>query len=175
MTLQQAKSHLWIVNEDFDERLGLALKAAIDYCETVTGRVLRVSKTVVQSYDGWPCSPVRFDYQPAYSITSVTYYDADNAQQTVSASNYRLVQGNVGAVLELDADYSKPTVYERADAVQVTYLAGYEDLSNVPDAAKYAILLTLETQWGGKTNIEADAVERSVGSLLATIDVGAYR
>lgn len=176
VSLQESKTHLYLVNEDQDARVSLALSAAVDYCESVTGRVLRVSHTIVESYDGWPCSPVGFDYQPVYEISSVKYYDADNAQQTVSSSNYRLVQGNTGAVLEFDQDYTFPTTYDRSDAVQVTYLAGYSDVATVPAAAKQAVLLKLQQDWGDVENtVQANALERSIKQLLASVDTGAYR
>ena len=175
VSLQQAKLHLRIASDDLDEAVSLNLHAAIDYCERVTARVLRVSHTVVQSYSQWPCSPLRSDWQPARSITSVTYYDADNAQQTVSSSDYRLIQGNAGAILEFDQDYTYPTLYDRSDAVQVTYLAGYASMADVPATAKKAILLKLKLDWGDTPPAELVCIERSLAYELASFDTGTYR
>lgn len=176
MSLQEAKSHLRIVSGDLDASIQLALNAAVDYCERIVGRSLRVSHTLVQSYKCFPCNPVRFDRQPVKAITSVTYYDGDGAQQTVSSSDYRLVASSDAAgFLEFDDDYSFPTTDDRADCVQITYTAGYADVASVPAAAKWAILLYLEATWGDKTPIEQTASERAVTSLLGSVDWGCYR
>lgn len=175
VTKQEAKAHLYLVNDDLDGRLDLALKAAIEYCESVTGRVLRVSYTVVQTYEGWPCAPVRFDWQPAYEISHIKYYDADNTLQTVSSSLYRLSQGNAASKLEFDEDFTYPSLYDRQDAVQVTYLAGYQTIANVPANAKAAVLLALERDWGDALPADAPRIERSLATLLGSIDTGAYR
>lgn len=175
VSLQEAKLHLRIASEDLDDGVDLALRAAVEYCEAVTGRVLRVSYTVVQSYAGWPCLPVRFDWNPAYSISHVKYYDADNTLQTVSSSLYRLSQGNAASVLEFDEDFTYPTFYDRRDAVQVTYLAGYATVSDVPACAKHAVLLALERDWGDTPANEVPRIERALAAKLAAVDTGGYR
>lgn len=175
VTLQQAKNQLDIVNQDDDDEIRLCLNAAVDYCERVTGRSLRVSHTVVQSYSQWPCSPVRFDWQPAYTVSSVKYYDTDNTEQTVSSSLYRLVQGNVASKLEFDQDFTFPSLYARSDAVKVTYLAGYSTISDVPAAAQKAVLLVLENTYGNVEGVMPGPLERAIATLLTSVDTGAYR
>lgn len=175
VTVQQAKNQLDIVNDDDDLEIRLCLGAAIDYCERVTGRSLRVSHTVVQSYSQWPCAPVCFEWQPAYSITHVKYYDSDDAIQTVSSSLYRLIKGNAASKMEWRRDFARPALSDRSDAVQVTYLAGYADIADVPDAAKKAVLLVLENTWGNVEGVMPGPLERSIGTLLAAVDTGAYR
>lgn len=175
VTLQQAKNQLDIVNDDNDAEIRLCLDAAIDYCERVTGRSLRVSHTVTQSYSQWPCAPVRFDWQPAYSISSVKYYDADDTLQTVDSDDYRLIQSNVASVLEFGQAFAFPATYDRSDAVQVTYLAGYATVSDVPACARHAILLALQKDWGSTPVNEIPRIERALATKLAAIDTGAYR
>lgn len=175
LTRQQVKLHLRIANDDLDEAVDLALRSAVEYCEAVTGRVLRVSYTVVQSHNRWPCAPVRFDWQPAYSISHVKYYDADNTLQTVSSSLYRLSQGNAASTLEFDQDFTYPALYSRSDAVQVTYLAGYSSVANIPPNALGSILLCIEKNWGDTAPADIPRIERALSATLSSIDIGAYR
>ena len=159
-----------------DAAVNLALESAVEFCEQVTGHVLRVSYTVDQSYPGWPCNPIRFDRQHVYSISSVGYYDADNSSQTVDSANYRLQESSDGAsYLEIDSDFSAPDLYARNDAVVVTYLAGYSSISDVPTAAKMAILLQLQLNWGDLTPAESEATRRSRDEFLSSISWGCYR
>lgn len=176
VTLEEAKAHLKLEGGDDDEEVAALLEAAVEVCETDCGRSFRVSQTLTQKYDGWPCSPVRFDRQPVTAITSVTYRDADDATQTLNASNYRLlVSSEAAAVLEFDEDFTAPTLNGRADAVTVTYTAGYASLDDVPHRAKAAIRLKLSELYGNLEGREVDATNRSYGELINGLGWGCYR
>lgn len=176
VTLAEAKTHLRLLSDGLDTEVVALLEAATEYCESVCGRSLRVSQTLTQKYDGWPCSPIRFDRQPVTAITSVTYYDTDDASQTVSSSNYRLLASSeAAAVLEFDSEFTRPTLSDRADAVTVTYTAGYASLDVVPARAKAAVNLKLAELFGNLDERSLLANERSIGSLLGTLDWGCYR
>lgn len=176
VTLAEAKTHLRLLSDDLDTEVDALLEAAVEYCETVCGRSLRVSQTITQKYDGWPCSPVRFDRQPVTAITSVTYYDANDVSQTVNASNYRLlVSSEAAALLEFDTDFSRPTASSRADSVTITYVAGYAAIADVPQRAKAAIKLKLAELFGNLDERMVAANERSIASLLGTLEWGCYR
>lgn len=176
VTLAEAKEHLRILSDDLDVEIQAALEAAIEYCESVVGRSLRVSHTLTQTYCQWPCSPVRFDRQPVKSITSVTYCDDDGASQTVSTSDYRLQPStNAGAVLEWDDGFSYPSLDARLNAVTITYVAGYADIASVPAMAKYAVKLKLKELFGDMGEREQAATVRACDALLSQIEWGAYR
>ena len=78
---------------------------------------------------------MKFDREPVLSVTSVKYYDASNALQTLASSYYRLHQQSETAA-ELgwdDTTFTTPSLYDRDDAVQITYAVGY---ATVPATAK---------------------------------------
>lgn len=176
VTLEEAKTHLRLLSDDLDTEVAALLEAATEYCETVCGRSLRVSQTLTQKYDGWPCGVVRFDRQPVTAISSVTYYDDDDASQTVSSSNYRLMASSeAAAFLEFDDDFTKPTLSDRADAVTVTYTAGYASIADVPARAKAAVNMKLAELFGNLEERMLPANERAIASLLGTLDWGCYR
>lgn len=176
VTLAEAKDHLRILHDDLDVEIQAALEAAIEYCEAASGRGLRIGQTLSQKYSGWPCNPVRFDRQPVKSISSVTYYDAAGASQTLASSNYRLQHStNAGALLEWVDDFTQPSLADRDDAVTITYIAGYTDIASVPAMAKYAIKLKLAEIFGDLNEREFASTQRSCDDLLRMIDWGCYR
>lgn len=190
VSLDEAKAHLRVLNEDYDVLVQSLIEAATEYCETHTGRSLRVSQTLTQKYRQWPCNPVRFDRQPvlenvpesepAEAATVVQYYDANGDLQEVDAENYRLHQSSeAAAYLEFDSGFTRPTLESRDDAVVITYLAGYGDVASVPHRAKQAILL-LMGHWFWQGNAEDQGkpnsdVPPAVTALLGSLDPGVYR
>ena len=180
VSLTDAKSQLGIYHNDLDGNIRTALESAIAYCETRTGRALRESETIVQGYPQWPVRRVCFVRQPVRSITSVTYWPESGSQQTISASEYRLIAStNAGSHLEFDDNFNQPGLDTRDDAVQVTYVAGYATEGSgepqVPPQAKQAVLLRLQHDWGELMPREQEAARKSVDSLLASIEWGCYR
>jgi len=173
VTLEEAKAHLRLLSSDLDVHVEGLLEAAVEYCESVIGRSLRTSTTLTQTYDGWPCNPVRFDRQPVLAIGSVKYRDPDDTEHTVTSNNYRLLPSSeASAVLEFDEGFVPETLAGRADAVTVTYVAGYED---PPARAKAAILLKLSELFGNLDERKVTANERSINTLLGSLDWGCYR
>ena len=75
---------------------------------------------------------------PLIYVQSVQYFDADNTLQTVSASDYYVTDDAVPELRFVSA-FSAPTVYDRPDAVRVTYVTGYLGDGSPPSAqAEYA-------------------------------------
>ena len=180
VSLAEAKQHLRVVSEDHDTYIQSLLEAATEYCESVTGRALRISHTLTQKYRDWPCNPVRFDRQPVTAITHVKYYDADGVEQTLSSSNYRLHPSSEAAgYVEWDDDFARPSLDSRDDAITITYTAGYATIAAVPTRAKHAIQLLIG-HWfehGEAVNIGniTSEVPMATTALLQSMDWGCYR
>ena len=176
LSLADARDALRIDGSELDTQVDALLKTAQLWCESVTSRSLRVTRTVTQTYSQWPCNPIRFDWQPVKAITSITYYDEDGNSQTVSSSNYRLIESSEGAAIaEFDADFSLPSVEVRRDAITITYTAGYDDLDSVPDDAKTAIRLKLRDLFGDMEEGEAKANARCLMSIIEPLKWRPYR
>lgn len=174
--LGEAKLHLRIEGGDLDIEVQAALEDAVDYCEAVSGRALRESVTVVQTYSEWPSDPIQFNRHPVKSIASVKYQDADNAEQTVLAANYRLHKSTeAAAYLVFDSDFLRPDIYFREDAIAITYVAGYDSIPVVPPRAKRLIKLKLSEFFGNLDERKVEANRRACDDLLRSIDWGAYR
>lgn len=113
------------------------ISAAFDYCEGHTRRAIGKQRFVLTA--------TRFDeYQlshPAWEIESVEYFDESNAQQTLPSSEYYLSMQTTPARIKLMPGKSWPTVYDRPDAVKITYISG-----DAPESIKHAITL-LVAHW----------------------------
>jgi uncharacterized phiE125 gp8 family phage protein len=141
VTLTEAKLQCRVDHTDDDTLIGLLISAATAYLDGyagVLGRAL-VTQTWRQDLESFS-DPLRLALGPVASITSVTYYDADNAVQTLAGTVYGLFSDEFGAYLALKPDQTFPSVYSRRDAISVTYVAGVAD-SAVPAPIKHAILL----------------------------------
>jgi uncharacterized phiE125 gp8 family phage protein len=138
VTLAEAKAHLRVDFDDDDGLISGLVAAAAGYLDGpdgILGRALlpqTLALTLADAPPGdtWlPCGPVT-------SVTSVTYYDLDNAPQTFSDSDYSLIEGIDTVTLEPLATW--PSTFARLDAFTITYEAGD---STVPAAIRQAALL----------------------------------
>jgi uncharacterized phiE125 gp8 family phage protein len=187
VSLAEAKSHLRVLNGESDVHIESLIAAATEYCEGVTGRSLRVSETVVQTFDCWPGCRIQLDRQPVLAVSSLKYYDDLNAQQTVVSTNYRLHKSrNAAAYFEIDGDYLYPSHYSREDAIELTYTAGYAAINDVvaagvvttlgvPATAKSAVKLKTELLFGNVDPRNVENIERAIDALLGQLQWGCYR
>jgi uncharacterized phiE125 gp8 family phage protein len=113
---------------------------------------------------------IRLDYLPAYilldwcpvqSVSSITYYDANNSLQTMSASLYEVDVYSEPAIIRASANATWPTTYDRLNAVAVEFVAGYGVASSVPQDAKHAIKL-LAAHWYINGEAVGDTLTREV-------------
>lgn len=174
VTLAQVYEHLRLDTEGSpethpdDARLLRHITTARQHVEAMTRRAL-IQQTIRLSMpafpvgaDTWAVSSVRntltriirLPRPPIISVSSVTYFDGDNALQTLAASNYYVTDEQVPE-LRFVSSFSTPTLYDRPDALRITYVAGYvpeasppvtqaEYAASVPGALKDAILLGVQ-------------------------------
>jgi len=120
------------------------ISAAREWAEVVTRRAL-VETTYRMDLQGWPaCGVIALPRPPLKTLTHVKYYDGANVLQTLASSSYQ-VSAPIGpwaprAEIRPAAAVSWPSVYDRVDAIQVTYIAGY---ASCPRAVKSAVLILL--------------------------------
>ena len=128
----------------------IVIPAAVTWAETLTGRQL-INATWRLDLDEFPDNdvPITIPRPPLSSITSIKYYDTDGVLQTWASTKYvvhapagpKCLAGSVRPVY----GQSYPTTRdERADAVQITFVAGYGTAStNVPALLRAAMLLVV--------------------------------
>tara|TARA_R100000664_G_scaffold30954_1_gene44062 strand:- start:3759 stop:4415 length:657 start_codon:yes stop_codon:yes gene_type:complete len=89
-------------------------------------------------------------YAPLDSITHVKYYDSSNTQQTWTEDTDYSVNTfiNQKGFIEITKNTTYPTLYDRADAIEIKFKAGYgTGDSDVPEPIKTAILLILGSMY----------------------------
>jgi uncharacterized phiE125 gp8 family phage protein len=173
LTTADAKAHLRVDHSGEDDLIAAYVTAANDMLDAQFGElgralVTQTWKLVMPSLTG-----TYFDLPvpPVQSITSITYYDADNAEQTLSTGVYRLTAQNDSARVDLVDGQSWPVTYSRTDAVTVTYVTGYGNAgTDAPEGIRMAARLLVSHWYDNRSAVtERGAVEvpMAVKFLLA--------
>lgn len=136
VTLQEVKDHLRITHDTQDALLLAYIKSAINDTELHTG--LTLASVTFYGYLPYFNEYNSVKKHPVTAVTSVKYYDENNALQTLAPANYEVDMINFPAVIKITG--TMPSTYERADAVTVEFTAGYTS-ALIPDGIKAAILL----------------------------------
>lgn len=143
------KSHANIAISDDDSLLTSYIMAATELCEQHTHRAL-LPQTWLWALDLFPSASKRelvFPRPPLRSITSVMYVDSAGASQTWASTNYDIDTIAEPGRLVLDPAQPWPdTETGRANAVTLTFVAGYADTNQVPENLKQGIRM-LVAHW----------------------------
>lgn len=136
--LATAKQNSNIEHSDTESYLQILLDAAVEDAENYTGTSI-LNRNVTMEFSCWE-QKYRLPLFPIVSITSVSYFDSEGAEQTLNVADYRLYKnkGNYKLLIKLD---SFPDLDEDLDfPVKVVAVAGYAD-ANMPAFVKSAVLL----------------------------------
>ena len=158
ISLNDVKDHLRVVNDSEDAYLSAILEAAFEVCENYIGYPARLS-TVQWTAQEWPDETLDLSGKPQ-SLTSIKYYDTDNALQTLPTSYYsahaRRDRMRVLFVL------APPTQYDdRLDAIQYNAQMGWLP-GALPAAIRAAVLLTVGDLYEERKN---EVIAASVATL----------
>ena len=174
VTLQEAKAHLLISPNDptHDGYVRQLITTARQEWEHDT-QSLTVTRTVIEKLPGLPAEGTwRFYYRPVESITSITYYDADNAQQTLDSNSYQLDAYN--RYLWYVPGTTLPSTSSRWDAVEVTYVSG----ATIPtEISKHALKLKCDEYFetrGLAPNQMPDRVNKAYEMLVRKYSRASY-
>lgn len=148
VSLAECKRDLRILDSDEDSYITELIAEAVDYVDGYQG--LLGHALITQSWAfTMPCfmDKVRLPFAPMISLSSIQYYDGDNASQSLSTDFYTLVGGSNNAFLEAVDGTPLPGTWDRDDAVTLTLSAGYgPNPSDVPASIRRAIRL-LVSHW----------------------------
>ena len=140
LTLAEAKEHLEIDHSDRDSFITSLVAAASQMIDGYDGMVGKpvAQQTVTITFEDVYAGDIIIPVANAQSLTSITYYDADNVQQSLDLANFRFITGEDETTLEPIAGFVWPAAYERRDAYTITIVAGF---ATVPDPIKHAARL----------------------------------
>jgi uncharacterized phiE125 gp8 family phage protein len=130
IALSEAKLFLKVDTSDDDALIGTIISSAREYVENFTGYQL-LSATYTQYLDKFPNKNTAIELlmNPVSAVTHVKYYDSNNTLQTWDTANYDTDLKGKPARITLANDATFPTVYDRTNAVEIKFVAGYASTS----------------------------------------------
>lgn len=141
VTLAEVKAQMKVDDAFEDTLIDGYIKAAVaqlDGYSGILGRCLvdQVWRVSVSDFGRGRLMRLPF---PDVSAVVVKYYDADNAEQVLPATNYEILQDATSSFVRFNSGFSAPALYDRADAVAFEITAGFGAAANVPAPIKVAV------------------------------------
>lgn len=181
LSLIDVRKHLELGdNTHHDTHLGQLIEAARNTFEDDTGLVT-ITRSFVECLDSWPDGDgIPLKRRPVSAITSIVYVDADGANQTWSATKYTLDVRRTTPVIWLNYLESWPTIRAQANAVTITYAAGYATAAAIPESHKLAMLTWIAARFYARDGGEpfgvagADRYSAGYNSLIRLLQRSTY-
>jgi uncharacterized phiE125 gp8 family phage protein len=127
ITIDEAKSHLRVVGTFDDSDIGSIIAAATGTVENYTWRPLMEQTWKLYLDSSEVIEDIIINKAPLISIDLIQYYDATNTLETLSTDNYYTDIVGDPARIKIT---KMPQVYDRFNAMVITFKCGYAALSN---------------------------------------------
>lgn len=128
-------------NTTGDPLLSILIKSARQYAELLLGRKL-ITQTVDLYLDSFPEWGI--EIMPLQSVTSITYADTTDTQQTVDADDYIVDSSSIPARITPGDGVTWPSTMNKVNAVRIRFIAGYGDATAVPQCIKHWMLMRVK-------------------------------
>lgn len=165
-----AKAHLRVDHSNDDTLIAALSAASREWCENYCRRAF-YTQTWRLRMDSFPDeTSFLVPRSPLQSISSISYVDTAGDTQTWSSSNYIVSADMEPARVSLAYGVTWPTTRAQADAVTVTFVAGWTSTSNVPAPIVAAIKLYLGFLYESRENVvpgQMFEVPMGITTLLA--------
>lgn len=147
--LDDLKEHCSVAADDLDEVLRAKLAEARTWVERETARQL-MTATWDYVLDSFPRQPlwgqsadvtIRLPLAPVQSVTHIKYLDTAGIEQTLSASNYKVVITGEPARIVPTYGYTWPSTRPEIAAVTVRFIAGWTRADLIPQTLLAAVKL----------------------------------
>lgn len=170
VTLDEAKAQCRVLEDDtHDALLARLVQSAADCVEAMTGVAL-TSRSVSYRLDEFPSGELCIPVYPVTAITSFTYYDVDNAQQTLVSGTDYWPSFDGERYPRVLPETSWPVAHlTRPGAVSLNMTAGYASRDDIPEDLRHAVLVLVKElfDYGGEsvTGTVYSRVENTVARL----------
>lgn len=192
VTLQEAKKHIRQPLAVDDAEIPNTIKAARDFAElksgatfTTTVRKLWLPRFPTARTDSggglgglgeFHDRRIVLPHSPLIGVSAVEHLDTDGVLQTLTvATDYVVTQGSRPGYVVPAFGKHWPTTRQTIEAVRVTYSAGYGAASDVPMAARQAILMLVAGFYRDREPTDFEQLYRndpSIEALLMTVSDG---
>lgn len=166
VTISECKDHMRIEHTDDDVLISSLIDVAVNYLD-VTGMLGKamITQTWAEHFAPNP-STVHLSITPVQSVSSIQYYDANNALQTDTLSNYYIIGTKGYKTIYPKSGYTWPTVFKRDDAIKITYVVGFGDAAtDVPTTVRHAIKMLVANYYENREN-------ELIGTISKTLPFG---
>lgn len=183
ITVAEAMVHCRIDSNTEEDFLSALISAAREWCEDATASTI-ASTTWALSLDEFPCysDALRGSDQyrilvprpPVQSVSSIAYIDTDGASQTLSTDVYAVdTSSPYECRVTLKYGQSWPSTQNVANAVTVTYVAGYQLPGDVPPRVRHALKLLVGHWYENREAVGTvgKEIELTVNALLGLGDM----
>ena len=141
LTSSEVKTHLKVDTTADDTLISALIVACTNSAQEYTNRFF-LETTLDMFADEWKEISTLLK-SPVTSVDSIKYYDQDDNQQTLDTSVYAFDMVSMPARIFLKPNQSFPDLSERKNAIEVRYKVGESSASDVDQAIKQAVLLTI--------------------------------
>lgn len=185
LTLSDAKAHLRLLDDSMDSELLRFIDVATRWLEEGLGiTLINTARGVL--LDCFPDDWDRFDIPrpPLVSVQSLQYYDTANAQQTlVEGTDFEVVTSTKarGYIYPILSAWPSgwPSTYDRPDAVDLRFTAGYGTAHTaIPEEAKHILRMMVaqfdENRAPTITGTISQEIKMALQSLRQTMSHGFY-
>jgi uncharacterized phiE125 gp8 family phage protein len=137
----EAAEHLRVDSEADASYIDGLIAVAREYVDSITGRVSATS-TWKLTCAGWHelltrgSDIVRLERTPLVSVSHVKYY-TDDVLTTLDSAEYRVITAAEPGMIQFHGE--TPSVDDRPDALQITFVAGYTAPEETPPGLRHAI------------------------------------
>lgn len=189
LVLQDVKDFLHVSSSDDDTYIQSLMRLARMRVED-SARRATISSQWLLTLSDWPRSPSHSGYQlhkrtvnlerfPLVSVDSILYWPADGSAQTVlDTTVYGVSTGSIPGMLFLKQSQFWPCVYQRPDAIQVTFTAGYDTAGEIDDTVLQVMRFLIANFYENRTPVIAETrvtpaeLPQNLRDLMLSIRVG---
>lgn len=137
ISVQDLKDYLRVDSNIDDTMLEAFINAATSQIEARLNRPLRLQRWIYNiDYSDLTLGLIYVNKAPVVSVDSIDYYDSNNTLQTLSSTNYFTSLSSNPCKIKV---MSLPNIYNRLDAVKITFTAGYSSVNEIPKDIKQAL------------------------------------
>ena len=138
VSLPEVRQHTRVTNHDDDAHLKTLMESATRHIELLSRKQL-ITQTWRVTGCNWPGSIIELPKRPLVSVTTVKYHDTAGNQQTVDSGLYTVDTDATPGRIVLNHGESWPTNRGHTNDIEITFVCGFGDASDVPDTLRHAI------------------------------------